>query len=92
MSSPILLVGNFLSGANGTPGVCEELAARLTGRGWPVLTSSDKPARLPRLADMVSTVFRRRREYAVAHVDVFSGPPIVFAPKEFRLTTPNPAA
>jgi glycosyltransferase involved in cell wall biosynthesis len=74
MSTPVLLIGNFLSGANGTRGVCEELAARLTGDGWPVLTSSTKPARLARLCDMLDAVVRRRREYDVAHVDVFSGP------------------
>ena len=74
MSTPVLLIGNFLSGANGTRGVCEELAARLTGDGWPVMTSSTKPARLARLCDMLGAVVRRRREYDVAHVDVFSGP------------------
>jgi glycosyltransferase involved in cell wall biosynthesis len=76
---PVLLIGNFLSGANGSRGVCEELAARLTARGWPVLTASAKPARLPRLWDMVRTVVRRRGEYVVANVDVFSGPAFVWS-------------
>jgi len=44
--------------------VCEELAARLTGDGWPVLTSSTKPARLAGCATCLAVV-RRRREYDV---------------------------
>lgn len=73
MSVPVLLIGNFLSHANGSRGVCEELADRLLGIGWPVLMASDKSNRAARLCDMISTVIRRRRGYEVAHVDVFSG-------------------
>jgi glycosyltransferase involved in cell wall biosynthesis len=75
----ILLVGNFLSGAGFTRGVCEDLAERLTEAGWSVITTSHKPARLPRLADMVVTAWRRRHEYAVAQVDVYSGPSFLWA-------------
>src|SRR5918999_1607594 len=71
--SPVLLVGNFLSSAVAVRGVCEDLAARLPPAGWPVLTTSCKPERLPRLVDMVGTVWRRRHSYVVAHVDVYSG-------------------
>ena len=72
-SIPVLLIGNFLSGANGSRGVCEELAARLSADGWAVLTASAKAARLPRLWDMLRTILKWRRSYAVAQVDVFSG-------------------
>jgi len=76
----VLLVGNFLSAARpGSCTVCELLAARLSAAGWPVLTTSDKSARLSRLADMLITVWRRRREYAVAQVDVYSGPSFIWA-------------
>jgi glycosyltransferase involved in cell wall biosynthesis len=73
-------VGNFLSVARpGSCTVCELLAERLSSAGWPVLTTSDKSARLSRLADMLTTVWRRRREYAVAQVDVYSGPSFIWA-------------
>ena len=48
----VLLVGNFLSASVGTRGVCEELAMRLADSGWSVLTTSSKPARIARLADI----------------------------------------
>ncbi|MBE0542922.1 MAG: glycosyltransferase family 4 protein [Verrucomicrobia bacterium] len=75
-----LLVGNFLSSARpGSYTVCELLAARLSSAGWPVLTTSEKPARISRLTDMLMTVWRRRGEYVVAQVDVYSGPSFVWA-------------
>lgn len=76
----VLLVGNFLSTARpGSSTVCELLARRLSSAGWPVLTTSDKSARLSRLADMLRTIWRRRNEYAVAQVDVYSGPSFIWA-------------
>src|SRR5579872_5469550 len=79
MNPSVLLVGNFLSSAGGSRGVCEELALRLAAGGSPVVTASDKPARLHRLLDMISTVFKQRGSYRVAQVDVFSGPAFVWA-------------
>lgn len=71
--SSVLLVGNFLSAIVGNRNICEELAERLQSGGWKVITASNKPGRLPRLFDMTSTAWRFRHEYAVAHVDVYSG-------------------
>ena len=71
--SGVLLIGNFLSAAGGSRGVCEELAERLIASGWPVRTASIKRSRLPRLLDMITSVRRWRNEYAVAQVDVYSG-------------------
>jgi glycosyltransferase involved in cell wall biosynthesis len=51
----------------------------MAASGWPVITTSENPRRLGRLADMVATVWRRRHEYSVAHVDVFSGLAFVWA-------------
>jgi glycosyltransferase involved in cell wall biosynthesis len=68
----VLLIGNFLSGSIGTRGVCEELAARLPDAGWSVLTTSSKPGRAARLADMLSTIWSRRRDYDLAQIDVYS--------------------
>lgn len=76
---PVLLVGNFLSGALGTRTVGEDLAAALVAAGWPVITTSGQRHRLARLADMVRTVWRRRRDYRVAQVDVYSGPAFIWA-------------
>jgi glycosyltransferase involved in cell wall biosynthesis len=76
----ILLVGNFLSRTLGTRLVCEDLAEKFAGAGgFRVLTTSDKPGRFARLGDMLATVWRRRREYQVAQVDVYSGPAFLWA-------------
>jgi glycosyltransferase involved in cell wall biosynthesis len=74
-----LLVGNFLSSSGGSRGVCEDLAERLQAAGLDVISTSDKPARFSRLLDMLTTVWRRRREYDVAQVDVYSGPSFLWA-------------
>jgi glycosyltransferase involved in cell wall biosynthesis len=76
---PILIVGNFLSASGWTVSVSEELAARLSASGWKVLTASDRPQRFDRLMNMLDTVIRKRKEYAVAAVDVFSGRAFIWA-------------
>ncbi len=75
----VLLVGNFLSAAGGSRGVCEELALRLPQTGCSVMTTSSKRPKLRRLADMVGTAWRQRDRYDVAQVDVFSGPAFFWA-------------
>jgi glycosyltransferase involved in cell wall biosynthesis len=74
MTNPtrVLLVGNFLSRHRATRMVAEDLAVRLEGAGWPVITTSSVRVRPARLAHMVATVVTRRNDYDVAHVDVFS--------------------
>src|SRR5262249_52348144 len=79
MKLPVLLVGNFLSSTSGNRSVCEDLAIQLAVSHWPVLTTSARPGRLPRLFDMVTMAWCRRYDYAVAQVDVFSGPAFVWA-------------
>ncbi len=76
---PVLLVGNFLSRTSGIYGVGDGLADRLAGRGRLVTTTSSKPRRIPRLLDMIATIWRRRHRYVVAQVDVFSGPAFIWA-------------
>jgi glycosyltransferase involved in cell wall biosynthesis len=66
----VLLVSNFLSGRL-TPGVADALAAELRGAGWRVITTSAREGRVARLADMLSTIARRRNDYDVAQVDVY---------------------
>jgi len=75
----VLIVGNFLHAATGTFGVCEELAANLASAGWRVTTTSRYWPRPQRFADMIYTVVARRRHYAVAQVDVYSGPSFLWA-------------
>ncbi len=69
----VLLIGNFLSAHVGNFSVCEDLAKKLRSAGLKVTTASDRKARAPRLMDIVSTVWRKRHEYRVANVDVYSG-------------------
>lgn len=68
----VLIVDNFLSGQGGHA-VSEELAARLSDAGWPVLTTSPRRARLPRLLDMLGAAIRLRGQYRLAVVAVYSG-------------------
>lgn len=75
----LLLVGNFLSASLHARSVSEELASRLTASGWNVQITSTRRARLPRLADFVTTTWRRRHTYDVAHVEVYSGAAFVWA-------------
>jgi glycosyltransferase involved in cell wall biosynthesis len=76
----VLLVGNFLSSSVGTRGACEELALHLAELDrLHVLTTSEKPQRIPRLADMLTTIWLRRNEFQVAQVDVYSGPAFLWA-------------
>lgn len=62
-----------------TRGVGEDLAERLTATEWRVITTSTKPGRVARILDMLTTTWRHRQQYAVAQVDVFSGPAFFWA-------------
>ena len=75
----VLLIGNFLSESLGVWGVCESLARQLGGAGWKVIAASGKRRRLSRALDMVATAWRRRRDYAVANVEVYSGRAFLWA-------------
>lgn len=81
----ILIVGNFLSAKGSSRGVCEELALRLPEYGWAVVTTSSRPNRLMRLAGMLWTASRARKQYSIAQVDVFSGPAFLWAEAVCRL-------
>ncbi|MBN1559799.1 glycosyltransferase family 4 protein [candidate division KSB1 bacterium] len=73
MDKSILIIGNFLSATRGVRSICEDLSEQLALHGWSVVKTSCKSARIPRLSDMLYTVWAKRREYVIAHVDVFSG-------------------
>lgn len=69
----ILLIGNFLSSVTGIRGVSEDLAEHLSNLDWTVLITSRKGARLARLMDILLTIWLRRSEYEIAHVELYSG-------------------
>lgn len=73
VKTPVLLVGNFHSWVKGNHPLCEDLWRQLQNRGWQVITTSRKVRRVSKLADMVRTVYRRKDDYCVAVVDVYSG-------------------
>ena len=75
----VLIIGNFLSASGGSRSVCEDLALRLDAAGWSVFITSMKRPKALRLADMLSTVWTKRRSYGVAQVDVYSGDAFVWA-------------
>jgi len=74
-----LIVGNFLSGHGRNRSVCEDLAERLQGAGWCILTTSRKTGRVARFVDMLGACWRWRGEYQAAQVDLFSGPAFFWA-------------
>lgn len=69
----VMLVGNFLSATGLYENVNAGLARRLTQDGWSVRTTSKQRVKPLRLIDMVNSIWRNRRNYTVAQVDVFSG-------------------
>jgi glycosyltransferase involved in cell wall biosynthesis len=75
----ILIVGNLLSGSVGVRAQSEDLAERLSAAGHSVIATSTVRARVPRLADMLTTTWMRRGDYDVAIVDVFSGHAFLWA-------------
>ena len=68
-----------MSGSGLNRGYSEELADRLENRGRRVTRTSSELTRARRLYDMVATTLRRRHDYEVAVIDVFSGPSFVWA-------------
>jgi len=75
----ILILGTFLSSAVGTRAVSEDLGERLAASGWSVTMRSRARARTARLLDTVVSAWRRRRDYSVGLVDVFSGRAFILA-------------
>src|SRR4051812_130086 len=69
----VLLVGNFFPSGSGAHGVCAELAGELRAAGAQVIETSHRAERWPRVIDMLGTAWRRRHDFDVAHIDVYSG-------------------
>lgn len=75
----LLFVGNFLSGSGTHQTYVEALTDRLECRQWRIVRTSRRRRRLERLADMLHTVWTRRDDYSIAHIDLFSGLAFVWA-------------
>jgi len=76
---PLLLIGNFLSATVGVRGVSEDLADHLAATGWNVITTSSRPGRIAKILDMLRTIWTRRSDYRIAHVEVYSGKAFLWA-------------
>lgn len=76
---PVLLIGNFLSDTLGIRSISEDLAQELSAAGWTVLTTSSRSGRISKILDMLWTVWSRRSEYCLAHVEVYSGMAFIWA-------------
>jgi glycosyltransferase involved in cell wall biosynthesis len=76
----VLFVGAFVSSAAaGRRPIAEELEQRLPSLGWSARLTSRRRGRIERVADLLWTTASRRRDYDVAHVDVFSGAAFAWA-------------
>ncbi len=61
-----LILGPHVSAHGDSVKVCEELAERLRGAGWPIWTASHRKGGLERTVDAVASVLRWRRRTAAA--------------------------
>lgn len=59
--------------------VWHSMADHLVARAWDVITTSHKVNRWLRFMDMIWTIIRYRKKYALAQVDVFSGKSFIWA-------------
>jgi glycosyltransferase involved in cell wall biosynthesis len=75
----ILMIGNHLPVSSGNINFWHYLAERLRLNNWEIITTSSKTDKFMRLLDMLTTIWRRRKEYSLAQIDVFSGQAFIFA-------------
>ena len=69
----VLFVGSFMPSAALERYPSADLAMRLSASGWTTLLTARRETRLGRLTDMVLTIYRKREDFDLAVVDVFSG-------------------
>jgi glycosyltransferase involved in cell wall biosynthesis len=81
----LLFIGTFLPHNVASRAVSEDIAERLSQRGWATALTSRRRARLPRLLDLIATVCTTRA--TVAHIDVYSGAAFRTAEVAARLLT-----
>jgi len=78
-SKSILLIGNHFSGQTHNQNAWQDLANHLRFSGYDVIITSAKQNKLLRFVDMLGTILKRRRDYTLAEVDVFSGQAFTWA-------------
>ena len=81
----LLLIGNYFSGPGHNHNVWQDLAVHLPKIGFGVITTSSKAKKIPRLLDMLKTIWLCRNNYQIAQIDVFSGQAFIFAECSARL-------
>jgi len=80
MTKPcILMIGNYLPATRWNKNIWHFLSERLENLGWEVITTSSKVHQLPRLLDMIMTVWNQRKRYNLSQIDVFSGKAFIYA-------------
>jgi len=79
------MISNFLPQPKYNKNIWHSLAERLSETGWDMITASDKINRFHRLLDMIWCVWRQRKRYKVAQIDVFSGKAFFFAEVSCKL-------
>ena len=80
MPKPALLfIGNHFSDGEHNQNAWQDLAYHLRKAGYSVITTSAKKNKILRLWDMLNTILRRRNDYELVQVDVFSGPAFMWA-------------
>lgn len=75
----VIMIGNHLPASSGNINVWHYLAERLRRNGWQIITTSAKTNKARRLLDMLFSEWRRRKNYSLAQIDVFSGQAFIFA-------------
>ncbi len=75
----ILFIGNHFSDNQHNQNAWQDLAFRLRQTGYRVITASGKRSKALRLIDMLWTSLKRRKDYELAQVDVFSGSAFTWA-------------
>lgn len=73
------MIGNFLSVPRHNKNIWHFLAEKTKAAGWEVITASPKNNQYLRMADMLLTIWKERKRYRLAQVDVFSGKAFIFA-------------
>lgn len=75
----LLMIGNFFPTPKGSRTVGEDLATKLQQSHWSVAVTSHYRGKAARLIDMMRTVWLKRNSFAVAQVDVYSGPAFIWS-------------
>ena len=73
----ILMIGSHL--INGNQNAWQDLAQKLIKSGYLITTTSPKTDKLSKWVDMTLTLLKRRKEWELIQIDVFSGPAFLWA-------------